>query len=151
MSRDPEDGDITVPASLHKYLYVGGDPVNLWDPSGRDQVEFQLTFIPGGTAAAGALPELVAGGAQFAAAVEAYSGAAYLTAQEVLTLISDVLYTKGIAKVLACGTVGLMASEIMSDYKVPYAEKVPISFALSYACGIYIPLPGAPPYPWKNF
>ena len=35
MSRDPEDGDPTDPATLHKYLYAGGDPVDGWDPTGR--------------------------------------------------------------------------------------------------------------------
>jgi RHS repeat-associated protein len=37
MSRDPEDGDPTDPASLHKYLYAGGDPVNRIDPRGREE------------------------------------------------------------------------------------------------------------------
>jgi RHS repeat-associated protein len=36
MSRDPEDGDFSDPKTLHKYLYTGGDPVNGWDPTGRD-------------------------------------------------------------------------------------------------------------------
>jgi RHS repeat-associated protein len=36
MSRDPEAGHIKDPASLHKYLYAGGDPVNLIDPTGRN-------------------------------------------------------------------------------------------------------------------
>jgi RHS repeat-associated protein len=35
LSRDPEDGDPASPASLHKYVYAGADPVNLVDPSGR--------------------------------------------------------------------------------------------------------------------
>jgi RHS repeat-associated protein len=35
MSRDPEDGKAKDPASLHKYLYAGGDPVNGVDPTGR--------------------------------------------------------------------------------------------------------------------
>jgi RHS repeat-associated protein len=39
MSRDPEDGKAEDPASLHKYLYAGGDPVNLADPTGRDYIE----------------------------------------------------------------------------------------------------------------
>ena len=43
MSRDPEAGKIKIPASLHKYLYAGGDPVNRIDPRGRDALlEFQL-------------------------------------------------------------------------------------------------------------
>ena len=35
MSRDPEDGKAKDPASLHKYLYANGDPVNRRDPMGR--------------------------------------------------------------------------------------------------------------------
>jgi len=35
LSRDPEDGELTNPASLHKYLYANSDPVNLNDPTGR--------------------------------------------------------------------------------------------------------------------
>jgi RHS repeat-associated protein len=35
MSRDPNDGDITDPATLHKYLYANSDPVDRTDPSGR--------------------------------------------------------------------------------------------------------------------
>jgi RHS repeat-associated protein len=34
MSRDPEDGKAKIPATLHKYLYAAGDPVNGLDPSG---------------------------------------------------------------------------------------------------------------------
>jgi len=35
LSRDPEDGVPTDPATLHKYDYAGGDPINLADPTGR--------------------------------------------------------------------------------------------------------------------
>ena len=35
MSRDPEGGTLADPKSLHKYLYANGDPVNGWDPRGR--------------------------------------------------------------------------------------------------------------------
>ena len=43
MSRDPEDGNSKDPASLHKYLYAGGDPVNVIDPMGREaMIEFRL-------------------------------------------------------------------------------------------------------------
>jgi RHS repeat-associated protein len=38
LSRDPEDGKAKDPASLHKYLYAGGDPVNMADPSGRAEM-----------------------------------------------------------------------------------------------------------------
>ena len=39
MSRDPEDGYIGVPATLHKYLYAGSNPVNMIDPRGRAAAE----------------------------------------------------------------------------------------------------------------
>jgi RHS repeat-associated protein len=47
LSRDPAEGRIDIPATLHKYLYVGGDPVNWIDPSGRDAEEVSLldTFL----------------------------------------------------------------------------------------------------------
>ena len=35
LSRDTEDGFIDQPATLHKYLYANGDPVNWIDPTGR--------------------------------------------------------------------------------------------------------------------
>lgn len=36
LSRDPNNGDLSNPVTLHKYLYANGDPVNGADPSGRD-------------------------------------------------------------------------------------------------------------------
>jgi RHS repeat-associated protein len=38
LSRDPEDGVSTDPATLHKYVYAGGDPVNSKDPTGHDAI-----------------------------------------------------------------------------------------------------------------
>ena len=48
MSRDPEDGNARIPASLHKYLYADGDPIDGVDPTGRtDFIEsiFTKTYI----------------------------------------------------------------------------------------------------------
>ena len=45
MSRDPEDGKALDPATLHKYLYAGGDPVNMMDPTGRGMVGFVLNIV----------------------------------------------------------------------------------------------------------
>jgi RHS repeat-associated protein len=39
LSRDPEDGLPTDPASLHKYLYANGDPVNKIDPRGHGALD----------------------------------------------------------------------------------------------------------------
>jgi hypothetical protein len=44
MSRDPLTGNPKDPASLHKYLYAGGDPVNVMDPTGREASELFLAF-----------------------------------------------------------------------------------------------------------
>ena len=42
LSRDPEDGKILDPRSLHKYLYAAGDPVNHIDPRGsEDFIEYR--------------------------------------------------------------------------------------------------------------
>jgi RHS repeat-associated protein len=54
LNRDPEDGWADYPASLHKYLYGSGDPVNRIDPSGRaDTVDedFLYKFVLNATAA----------------------------------------------------------------------------------------------------
>ena len=58
MSRDPEDHPLTDIRELHKYLYVGGDPVNWADPTGRSayEVGFQL-----GAALAKAAPYAISG------------------------------------------------------------------------------------------
>ena len=37
LSQDPENGIVTDPKTLHKYIYAGGDPVNFADPSGKAQ------------------------------------------------------------------------------------------------------------------
>ena len=38
LTRDPEPGDLSDPATLHKYLYVRHDPVNRIDPLGRADI-----------------------------------------------------------------------------------------------------------------
>jgi len=47
LSRDPEDGKVKDPKTLHKYLYAGGDPVNALDPTGRAEL-FESSIIIGG-------------------------------------------------------------------------------------------------------
>ena len=36
VSMDPENGIVTDPKTLHKYIYANGDPVNAKDPTGRE-------------------------------------------------------------------------------------------------------------------
>jgi RHS repeat-associated protein len=42
MSRDPLDGLPWDPKTLHKYLYVGSDPLNYVDPGGKEYLEFAI-------------------------------------------------------------------------------------------------------------
>ena len=45
MSRDPEDGKADDPATLQKYLYAGGDPLNNTDPKGKATLaEFKINL-----------------------------------------------------------------------------------------------------------
>ena len=44
---DPAAGSIFDPATLHKYLYAGADPVDAADPTGRDL--FENVLIEGGS------------------------------------------------------------------------------------------------------
>ena len=43
LSRDPEEGKPTDPKTLHKYLYVGGNPIRFVDPLGKDAEEVGLS------------------------------------------------------------------------------------------------------------
>jgi len=45
LSRDPEEGTPHIPATLHKYLYANGDPVNHIDPRGRASFEEYLVEV----------------------------------------------------------------------------------------------------------
>lgn len=54
LSRDPEDpqpknanGSPVDPKSLHKYLYANGDPVNGWDPTGREEADYEMLTSEG--------------------------------------------------------------------------------------------------------
>jgi hypothetical protein len=42
VSMDPDDGIVTDPKTLHKYVYAGGDPVNALDPTGRATIPFPV-------------------------------------------------------------------------------------------------------------
>ena len=56
MSKDPEDATLADPKTLHRYLYVNGDPVDLVDPTGRSSGE---ATAPGRPAVGGAIGEYV--------------------------------------------------------------------------------------------
>lgn len=62
MSRDPLEGTPLIPATLHKYLYADGDPVNRVDPKGKGALlEFSLIVYFGSQRALAVAPVIAAG------------------------------------------------------------------------------------------
>jgi RHS repeat-associated protein len=53
MSRDPLNGNIRIPITLHKYVYAGADSVNVEDPSGESLLDRLLAGILSVTLIAG--------------------------------------------------------------------------------------------------
>ena len=131
LSRDPEDGYANDPKSLHKYLYAGGDPVNGMDPTGRDEVEYGLTFalidtavLPEltalvGTAATNALA--AAGVTDAIAAIQAAAEAG--SYEEAIAGLQEaalqILRTKPLVRAFLCAPVGLaykLAADQLDEY-----------------------------------
>jgi len=49
LTRDPYPAYASVPSTLHRYAYVGNNPVNLVDPSGLRQQPTAKNYVPGGS------------------------------------------------------------------------------------------------------
>jgi len=159
LSRDPEDGGARDPASLHKYLYANGDPVNGLDPSGRaDATETGLTFALIGTAP---VPELTA---LVAAAAEAAGDAAILASEVAQTLAeAEVAIARGayaaaaaliqsafarymavameetrwgaIVRFLTCETIALVLTEIIDkNYELPVKWQIRVDIYSGGTC-----------------
>jgi RHS repeat-associated protein len=88
LSRDPNSGYINKPISLHKYLYAGGDPVNMMDPTGRDL--FETALIEGGSLSAPMVPALVALAGGTAATVTSWAIAVEVAAEEITGYLAEV-------------------------------------------------------------
>jgi hypothetical protein len=140
MSRDPEDGDDYRPASLHKYLYASGDPVNAFDPRGRESM--LETGSLDALIAEPALPALTAltvGGAAWAAtavevtaeitadlaAAAADEAAGELAAawdeivasvNEFNALLREASTIGSITRALACADLALIAGDIVDHW-----------------------------------
>jgi hypothetical protein len=168
MSRDPEDGKPLDPKTLHKYLYAGGDPVNMYDPSGRDIAGYaKTTLIVGGSALSSA--ELFLGGTadqltEWAIATEtgieeiggylvevageeavgAYS-AAYnsLTSaiNEFNAIVNESSVWGGSTRLLLCTDVGLAAAEILEYYESPKWVSKLAEVGSTVGCGYKLEYP----------
>jgi RHS repeat-associated protein len=136
MSRDPEDGYAMNPASLHKYLYAGGDPVNMLDPTGRAELfenaliekSFILETIPAVVSMVGRFVVLEAIPILGRIAVSTAETTAWL-ARVVAVFVEDALRTKlatGILKLYVCAELGMAFADASIDINsanVPAAEK----------------------------
>jgi RHS repeat-associated protein len=139
LSRDPENGVITDPATLHKYTYAGGDPVNLIDPRGRASMleTGDLSAIIGRVPVP-ALVEL-AGGAYATAASYATSAALWVaeTAASAWARVvawneamDYIALTKGITRVLLCDAAALAVRSVINYVAGP---GVPFNFIQNLA------------------
>jgi hypothetical protein len=137
MSRDPEEGKASKPASLHKYLYAGGDPVNMTDPRGRESMLETgsldaliaepalpaLTALPVGAAAWAATATEVAAEIAADLAIEAADAAAgefaaaadelVTTVNEFNALMRESSVLGALTRALACADGMLLASQIV--------------------------------------
>jgi RHS repeat-associated protein len=146
LSRDPEHGIPTDPASLHKYLYAFGDPVNRIDPRGRAAAEYGLTFALLDTAPLPALTEL-AGGAYATAASYAIQGylaamaAATTLAAKATDFVEAVEWAKvvaGISKAFICDGLGAALTSLIDEALGEHASDfIPDELTGKYyeACG----------------
>jgi RHS repeat-associated protein len=141
MSRDPESGDQFDPKNLHKYLYAGGDPVDAVDPSGKDIIGYRVTLIAGGSAAAGALPELMEGAQEFAAAFDQFAGVTYLTIQDITELIMANEYVGAGLKAFTCSATGIMVSQFLSEQGINPDYKTVALSTFGSVCTIWIGKP----------
>jgi RHS repeat-associated protein len=132
MSRDPDDGMTTDPATLHRYLFAGGDPVDLIDPTGRDQVEYKLTLIVGGSAL-GPVEAFVGGAVSSAAAwavgrYVAVMGLARSAAAAVAAFAEALDWaalTKGLTKAIVCGALETAATTLLDKYFDGLSQALP--------------------------
>jgi RHS repeat-associated protein len=94
LSRDPEEGKIGYPKTLHKYSFAAGDPVNGSDPTGKDdEIEYQFIFssvekgplLPGFAAAGITGTKIVAAGTALAVLAR-FVGSAFNLISEALDL-----------------------------------------------------------------
>jgi len=159
MSRDPEDGKAKDPASLHKYLYADGDPVNGFDPTGRGDAGVEFALITT-TIVQRTIPAVIAFVGQFVteAAIPWIAstlniGAAIASgAAAVAVFIDDVLATKmaqGLMKFYACSTLTTYATDLLinlDSVNLPPETKktweTQIDRGLMEACGIGLGMAG---------
>ncbi len=131
MSRDPEAGNSFNPATLHKYLYAGGDPVNRLDPTGRlfenalIEKSFLLETIPTVAAFVGRFVFLEAIPILYDIALSTVETTAFL-ARVVAIFADDALATKEathVMRLFTCATLAFYYSTAVDDVALSNASE----------------------------
>ena len=120
MSRDPEEGTPRIPATLHKYLYVGANPIRFVDPTGRSAAEYGGVLTLAALIGAELGPEVNIEGT-----VEVSEGTAVMT----VNLIEGVVRNPfGIMTLLTEAATALEASElyIVTTFANPVLQNIAI-------------------------
>ena len=141
MSRDPNKGNLFDPRSLRKYLYAGGDPVNLLDPTGRDDEEeesFLTSFSQRASRALGALTE---GATQAAAVVQRVAGLAYIRLSDYLSALAASEYTGAVVKTFFCISLGEMLVRMLNEVDLSEDEKEAALIDYKLVCSLAIIAP----------
>ena len=142
MSRDPEDGKLLDPKTLHKYLYADGDPVNGLDPTGRDDEEEESgIFVNISGKVARVVASLTQNAAQAAAAIQHYAGLAYLTLNDFLAAIAANEYAGAVARTFGCISLASMLNQMLDELDLPEDVKYAALFDYKAACTLVIVSP----------
>jgi hypothetical protein len=118
MSRDPEDSWPTNSASLHKYLYASGDPVNRIDPRGRgDFVEYVFNLSEQALKAIIPITEMVGNFVELQVVPSVEAGVNFAV-EAVEVFAEDVELTKkatAVAKAYVCADLALQFAILVMD------------------------------------
>lgn len=141
MSRDPNKGNRFDPRSLHKYLYAGGDPVNLLDPTGRDDEEEEGLLTSLAQTATRALGALTEGATQAAAVVQRVAGLAYIQLNDYLSALAASRYTGAVVKTFFCISLGEILVRMLNevDLSEDVKEAALIDYKLTCSLAIIAP------------
>ena len=116
LSRDPEDGNAYDPASLHKYLYANGDPVNGIDPTGRAAIisfslrvqlaVYQVTLFA---------DTMVQGAVYWAQVYATWVPMIATNPGVILDIIEDIPLVGPFIKPIACAAAGVLLADMVAD------------------------------------
>ena len=116
MSRDPEDGYIDDPASLHKYLYANGEPENGFDPTGRgDIITLQLRYYLALNAVTVFAQTMFQGAVYWGQLWATWVPMIATNPMALFEIVEDIPRVGPFIKPFACAATGVLLSEVVLD------------------------------------